>query len=79
MNLEIGDIDRIKKLTSEAYPEDTPYSKIALVSNSALHVQLAHAFIDIAETLPFEFMYFSEIESAENWVTENTVQVQSAM
>jgi hypothetical protein len=79
MNFEVGDIDRIKKLISEAYPDDTPYSKIALVSNSELHVQLAHSFIKIAETLPFEFMYFTEIESAEFWVRENTVQKQSAI
>ena len=79
MNFEVGDIDRIKKLISEAYPEDTPYSKIALVSNSVLHIQLAHAFIKIAETLPFEFMYFTEIESAEFWIRENTEQKKSAI
>ena len=77
LNLEVEDIDRIKTLISEAYPKDTPYSKIALVSNAALHSQLAHAFIEIAETLPFEFMYFSQIEAAETWVRENTGQEES--
>jgi len=79
MNFEVRDIDRIKNLISEVYPEDTQYSKIALVSNSVLHVQLAHAFTKVAETLPFEFMYFAEIESAEIWIRENAVQKQSAI
>lgn len=79
LNFKVGDIDRIKNLISEAYPEDTPYSKIALVSNSELHAQLAYAFLEIVEALPFEFMFFSEIEPAETWVMENTVQKQSAI
>lgn len=53
---------------------DAPCSKIALVSKSELQAQLAHAFLDIADSLPFEFMYFSEIESAEMWIWENTGQ-----
>ena len=79
LTLEVGDIDRIKNLILEAYPEGTPYSKIALVSKSDLQAQLAYAFLDIADALTFEFMYFSEIESAEMWIWENTEQQQFAI
>ena len=71
LELELKDIYRIKNLISEAYPEDTPYSKIALVSNSELQSQLANVFIDDADSLPFEFMFFSEVESAEIWIRKS--------
>lgn len=67
-DIEFEDINRIKQLIIEAYPEDTPYSKIALVSYSALQAQFAAAFMDVADSLPFEFMFFSEVDSAEKWI-----------
>ena len=78
LKIEAGDINRIKNLILEAYPEGTPHSKIALVSKSKLQAQLAHTFLDIADSLPFEFMFFSEIKSAEMWIWENTEQQQYA-
>ena len=47
LEFEIEDINRIKNLISEAYPEETPYSKIALVSKSELQAEFAHGPIEI--------------------------------
>ena len=69
-NLSDDDLNRLKSLVKEYYPQDARIKKTALVVESGLQTGLAESFIKIAEDLPQEFKIFSNLADAEDWVTE---------
>lgn len=69
-NLSYGDLQRLKDVIKENYPEDARIYKTAIVVESGAQADLAKAFTKIAEDLPQQFKVFSNLADAEAWVIE---------
>jgi len=69
-NLSFNDLQRLKDIIKENYPEDSRINKTALVVESGLQSNLAEAFTKIALDLPQTFKVFSNLADAEQWVKE---------
>ena len=69
-NLSYDDLQRLRDLIKENYPEDARINKTAIVVESGTQADLAEAFTKIAEDLPQQFKVFSNLADAEAWVNE---------
>ena len=64
-----NDLKQIKDLAAEYYPEDSKGTKSAIVAETGLQHSLAIMFSEIGKDLPREIRVFSDLESAEDWIT----------
>jgi hypothetical protein len=69
-NLSYDDLQRLRDVIKENYPEDARINKTAIVVESGTQADLAEAFTKIAEDLPQQFKVFSNLADAETWVNE---------
>ena len=67
-NLSYDDLNKLKAVIKENYPESTKVNKTAIVVESGLQTALAESFTKIAADLPQTFKVFSKLSDAENWV-----------
>ena len=67
-NLAYDDLQKLKDVIKEHYPEDARINKTAIVVESESQSSLAEAFTKIAGDLPQQFMVFSNLADAETWV-----------
>ena len=67
-NLSYDDLQKLKDVIKEHYPEDARINKTAIVVESELQSSLAEAFTKIAKDLPQQFKVFSNLADAEAWV-----------
>jgi hypothetical protein len=65
-----ADLYKLKEFIKENYPVKATRSKTAMVVASKLHASLAELFAQIAKDLPYEIKIFSDLRSAEDWITE---------
>ena len=63
------DLFKIRDLICEHYPTNVRRNKTALVVETGIQLDLAENFAEIADELPFETKVFSDIRSAEDWIT----------
>ena len=69
-NISYDDLNKLKDIIKENYPENARINKTAIVVKSGLQTSLAETFTKIAEDLPQQFKVFSNLQDAENWVKE---------
>ena len=69
-NISYDDLDRLRGVIEENYPEDGRINKTAIVVKTVAQADLAEAFTKIAADLPQQFMVFSNLADAEAWVKE---------
>ncbi|MGD9225964.1 MAG: hypothetical protein PVF26_05635 [Desulfobacterales bacterium] len=69
-NLSYDDLQKLRDVIKENYPEDARINKTAIVVESGAQADLAEAFTKIAEDLPQQFKVFSNLADAEVWVKE---------
>lgn len=69
-NLSYDDLNKLKSIIKENYPEDARINKTAIVVESDLQTNLAESFIKIAADLPQKFKVFSHLTDAEDWIKE---------
>jgi hypothetical protein len=69
-NLSYDDLYKLKDIIKENYPVDARINKTAIVVESGLPTDLAESFTKIADDLPQEFKVFTNIQAAEDWITE---------
>ena len=67
--LAYEDMYKIRDLIKEHYPKNVKRNKTALVVETGFQLSLAESFIEIGKELPFETKVFSNIQSAQNWIT----------
>ena len=69
-NISYDDLNKLKGIIKENYPEDARIEKTAIVVESGWQTSLAESFSKIAVDLPQEFKVFSNLADAEDWVKE---------
>jgi hypothetical protein len=69
-NLSYDDLQKLKDVIKEHYPENARINKTAIVVESETQSSLAEAFTKIAKDLPQQFKVFSNLADAEAWVKE---------
>ena len=69
-NLSHDDLNKLKAVIKENYPQDARINKTAIVVESEQQTALAESFIKIATDLPQTFKVFSKLSDAEDWVKE---------
>ena len=69
IDLVYDDLYKLKDFINENYPENATRSKPAMVVVSGLHASLAESFAQIAKDLPYEIKVFTDLQSAEEWIT----------
>ena len=70
LHIDFSDLYKLKDFIAEHYPQGDKYhNKTAIVAKMGLHLGLAESFAKIANDLPFEIRVFSDLQSAEDWIT----------
>jgi hypothetical protein len=69
-NLSDYDLQKLKEVIKEFYPEKAHINKTALVVESGEQSDLAKAFTKIADDLPQTFRVFLSLADAEEWVKQ---------
>ena len=69
-NLSRDNLNKLKGVIKENYPQDVRINKTAIVVKSKQQTALAESFIKIAVDLPQTFKVFSNLSDAEDWVKE---------
>ena len=64
------DLQKLRDIIKDNYPEDHHIDKTALVVESEFQSNMAESFSRLAKDLPFEIRVFSDLQAAENWVKE---------
>lgn len=64
------DLDKLKDMIKDNYPDTTRVNKTAIVVSSASQADLAKSFALKARELPQKFRVFSNLADAETWVKE---------
>lgn len=67
-NLSRDDLAKIRDIIQETRPEDTKAKKTALVVETEEQLSMAEAFIQMAKNLPYEFMVFTSLQDAWDWI-----------
>jgi hypothetical protein len=70
IRLYYDDLYNIRDFLKQNYHEDSIRSKTAIVAETGIIFGVAESFAQIAKDLPYEIRIFSDIQSAENWITE---------
>jgi tRNA A37 threonylcarbamoyladenosine biosynthesis protein TsaE len=71
VKLTYVDLYRLKDFIEENYPENAIKNKTAIVVESGTQKAIAESFIQITVNLPFKIKAFSDLKSAEDWITKN--------
>ena len=64
------DLYKLKDIIEEHHPKNAKRNKTAIVVETGLQFGMADEFAKIAEDLPCEIRVFSDMQSAEDWITE---------
>ena len=73
VNLLYSDLHEIRKFSQEHYPKSATARKTAIVVEANLQRNLTTEYSQIATGLPREIRIFSNLKSAEAWITKDTV------
>jgi hypothetical protein len=72
LKITYDDLYKIREFLDKNYPENAKTNrKVAVVVETGLQAAMAKEYVKIIESLPVEFRVFSDLKSAENWVTKN--------
>jgi len=70
LKLIYDELYKIREILCNNYPKNAkPDRKVAIVVQTGLHMALAKEYVKIVEDLPIKFQLFSDLSSAEEWVS----------
>jgi len=70
LKLIYDELYKIREILCNNYPKNAkPDRKVAIVAQTGLHMALAKEYVKIVEDLPIKFQLFSDLSSAEEWVS----------
>ena len=70
MKMLYTDLYQIKDSVEQLYPKDSKGKKTAIVTATGVQQSLATLYSDIGKDLPREIRVFSDLRSAEDWITK---------
>jgi hypothetical protein len=70
MKMLYTDLNNIKNSVEKLYPEGSKGKKTAIVTETGVQQSLATLYSDIGKDLPREIRVFSDLKSAEDWITK---------
>jgi hypothetical protein len=72
LKMDYAELNKLKDVIKDKYPKRTkPNRKLAIVVEGGLNSALAKEYIRLADGIGPEYKIFSDLESAEEWITQN--------
>lgn len=71
VDIAYPDLDKIKEIGNKFYPKGAKGKKTAIIVATGSQRKLAESYIDLGGEHSRKIRIFSDLKSAENWITDN--------